>query len=119
MTGHTCWCIEAFRWGKLTAGNIELIECSRLRTAVSANQPGTRGFRYHASIPLHFGGRPLGIINVATPRWRRLTRRELDVLSTIASQLSMAIERARLAEKACAWRASKSARGWPAICTTR
>jgi len=99
MTGHPCWCIEAFRWGKLTAGNIELIECSRLRTAVTANQPGTRGFRYHASIPLHFGDRPLGIINVATPRWRRLTRRELDLLSTIASQLSMAIERARLAEE--------------------
>ncbi len=99
MTGHTCWCIEAFRWGKLTAGNIELIECSRLRNAVGADQPGTRGFRYHASIPLHFGDRPLGIINVATPRWRRLTRRELDLLSTIASQLSMAIERARLAEE--------------------
>jgi two-component system NarL family sensor kinase len=99
MTGHTCWCIEAFRWGKLTAGNIELIECSRLRNAVAADRPGTRGFRYHASIPLHFGDRPLGIINVATPRWRRLSRRELDLLSTIASQLSMAIERARLAEE--------------------
>jgi two-component system NarL family sensor kinase len=99
MTGHSCWCIEAFRSGKLTAGNIELIECSRLRTAVGADQPGTRGFRYHASIPLHFGDRPLGIINVATPRWRRLSRRELDLLSTIASQLSMAIERARLAEE--------------------
>jgi two-component system NarL family sensor kinase len=99
MTGHSCWCIEAFRSGKLTAGNIELIECSRLRTAVGAGQPGTRGFRYHASIPLHFGDRPLGIINVATPRWRRLSRRELDLLSTIASQLSMAIERARLAEE--------------------
>jgi two-component system, NarL family, sensor kinase len=99
MTGHPCWCIEAFRGGRLTAGNIELIECSRLRTAVAENQPGTRGFRYHASIPLHFGDRRLGIINVATPRWRRLTRRELDLLSTIASQLSMAIERARLAEE--------------------
>ena len=99
MTGHTCWCIEAFRWGKLTAGNIELIECSRLRNAVGADRPGTRGFRYHASIPLHFGDRPLGIINVDTPRWRRLSRRELDLLSTIASQLSMAIERARLAEE--------------------
>jgi two-component system NarL family sensor kinase len=99
MTGHSCWCIEAFRQGKLTAGNIELIECSRLRAAVDADQPDTRGFRYHASIPLHFGDRPLGIINVATPRWRRLSRRELDLLSTIASQLSMAIERARLAEE--------------------
>jgi two-component system NarL family sensor kinase len=99
MTGHSCWCIEAFRGGRLTAGNIGLIECSRLRTAVGADQPGTRGFRYHASIPLHFGDRPLGIINVATPRWRRLSRRELDLLSTIASQLSMAIERARLAEE--------------------
>jgi two-component system NarL family sensor kinase len=54
--------------------------------------------QYHASIPLSFGGRPLGIMNVATAAWRKLTRRELDLLSTIASQVGAAIERARLAE---------------------
>jgi two-component system NarL family sensor kinase len=101
MTGKSCWCIEAYRSGQLTAENIDVIECSRLRAALrpDARQPETRGLRYHASIPLNFGDRQLGIMNVATPTWRRLTRRELDLLSTIASQLGMAIERARLAEE--------------------
>lgn len=97
MTGRSCWCIDAFRSGKLTAGNIDVIECSRLRAALG-QRAATRGLRYHASIPLSFGDRRLGIMNVATPAWRKLTRRELDLLSTIAAQVSVAIERARLAE---------------------
>ena len=98
MTGRTCWCLDAFRAGDLTAGNIDVMECSRLRAAVAASDRArTRGLRYHASIPLYFGDRPLGIMNVAAPAWRKLTRRELDLLSTIASQVGVAIERARLA----------------------
>lgn len=112
MTGKTCWCIDAFRSGQLTAGNIDVIECSRLRAALriepasgasAARGTGrlkdTRGLRFHASIPLLFGGRRLGIMNLATPEWRRLSRRELDLLSTIASQIAVAIERARLADE--------------------
>src|SRR5262249_13199646 len=98
MSGQTCWCLRAFRDGELTAGNIDVMECSRLRAAVEArDRVRTRGLRYHASIPLYFGERPLGIMNVAAPAWRRLTARELDLLSTIASQVGVAIERARLA----------------------
>jgi two-component system NarL family sensor kinase len=134
MTGKTCWCIDAFRSGELTAENIDVIECSRLRAALpprrsagggprnqhwlsrgrerprhgkrasgtpalGAERPATRGLRYHASVPLYFGERQIGIMNVATPAWRKLTRRELDLLSTIASQVGVAIERARLAEE--------------------
>jgi two-component system, NarL family, sensor kinase len=98
MTGRSCWCIDAFRSGELTAGNIDVIECSRLRAALGKGRTETRGLRYHASIPLYFGDRRLGIMNVATAAWRKLTRRELDLLSTIASQVGVAIERARLAE---------------------
>jgi len=98
MSGHPCWCLTAFRNGELTAGNIDVMECSRLRGAVaSRDRAATHGLRYHASIPLYFGERPLGIMNVAAPAWRKLTGRELDLLSTIASQVGVAIERARLA----------------------
>ena len=98
MSGQACWCLKAFRSGELTAGNIDVMECSRLRAAVaSGDRASTHGLRYHASIPLYFGDRPLGIMNVAAPAWRKLTRRELDLLSTIASQVGVAIERARLA----------------------
>ena len=56
------------------------------------------GLRFHASIPLSFHDRPLGIVNVAGPSWLRLTQDELRLLATIAYQVGIAVERARLAE---------------------
>jgi len=98
MTGKPCWCIQSFQKGQLTPKNIGVLECSRLRSAVSAGVvEETAGLRYHASIPLLFQDRPLGIMNVTGPAWRKLTRTELRILSTIAYQVGIAIERARLA----------------------
>jgi two-component system NarL family sensor kinase len=98
MTGTPCWCLNRFEHGELTADNIDVMECSRLRAAVGkADRANTHGLRYHASLPLYFRDQPLGIMNVAAPAWRKLSARELDLLSTIASQVGVAIERARLA----------------------
>lgn len=100
MTGKRCWCIEAFQKGELTPKNIDVLECSRLQPAVTARAVElTEGLRYHASIPLAFGDTPLGIMNVTGPSWRRLSGGELRLLSTIAYQVGIAIERARLAEE--------------------
>jgi two-component system, NarL family, sensor kinase len=100
MTGRSCWCLELFRKGDLTARNIDIVECSRLAPAVqSADAAETRGLRCHASVPLYAGDRPLGVMNLAMRGWRRLTRHELDLLTTIADQLAIAIERARLVEQ--------------------
>jgi len=100
MTGRSCWCLELFRSGRLTARNIDVVECSRLAPAVQSGPAAlTGGLRYHASIPLYAGDRPLGIINLATRGWRRLTRQELDLLTTIADQVGVAIERARFSER--------------------
>jgi two-component system, NarL family, sensor kinase len=100
MTGRSCWCLELFQNGQLTARNIDVVECSRLAPAVKS-QPATltRGLRCHASVPLYAGDRPLGVMNLAMRGWRRLTRQELDLLTTIADQLGVAIERARLGEQ--------------------
>ncbi len=99
MTGRSCWCIDEFREGKLTPKNIDVMECSRLRPAVKMKATDlTRGLAYHASIPLYFQDKPLGIMNVTGPAWRELTADELRLLSTIAYQVGIAIERARLAE---------------------
>ncbi len=95
MTGRPCWCISEFLDGELTPKNINVLECSRLRSAVE----GSDGLRYHASIPLYFQEKPLGIMNVTGPSWRKLTARELRLLSTIAYQVGIAVERARLAEQ--------------------
>lgn len=97
MTGRTCWCLEAFRDGELQARNVDVMECSRLRAGRGA--PETSGLRYHASIPLHFQDRPLGIMNITGPSWRELSGDELHLLSSIALQVGIAVERARLAEE--------------------
>jgi len=96
-----CWCIDDFRDGELTPTNIDVIECSRLEPAFRGKSAAlAAGLRYHASIPLYFHDKPLGIMNVAGPEWRKLTADELQLLSTIAYQVGIAIERARLAENA-------------------
>lgn len=100
MTGHHCTCIEEFNEGVLTPKNIDMVECSRLRPAVLRHATHlTRGLASHASIPLYFQDKPLGILNVTGPAWRRLTDEELHLLSTIAYQVGIAIERARLADE--------------------
>jgi two-component system NarL family sensor kinase len=99
MTGRSCWCLELFRKGQLEARNIDVVECSRLAPAgPSRTEASTGGLRCHASVPLYAGDRPLGVMNLAMRGWRRLSRRELDLLTTIADQVSVAVERARLAE---------------------
>ena len=99
MTGSWCSCIGEFRDGELTAKNVDVVECSRLQPAVRRQDADlTRGLRYHASIPLHFGDEQLGIMNLTRPSWRELTPDELRLLQTIANQVGIAVERARLAE---------------------
>jgi two-component system NarL family sensor kinase len=112
MTGRSCWCLELFRAGRLTARNIDVLECSRLAPALEARQPAlTAGLSCHASVPLYAGDRPLGVMNLAMRGWRRLTRQELDLLTTIADQVGVAIERARFSERSVgAARAEERAR---------
>lgn len=101
MSDRWCQCTDAFRSGSLRPKNVDVIECSRLAPAVKQNATDlTAGLRYHATIPLYFRSKPLGIINLTGPSWRKLTSAELRVLSTIALQVGATIERARLAEDA-------------------
>jgi len=97
MTGSTCWCIEEFRAGELQPRNVDVMACSRLRPALQQTEQ-TRDIAHHASVPLFFQDKPLGILNITAPAMRRLDARELRLLSTIGFQLGTAIERARLAD---------------------
>jgi two-component system NarL family sensor kinase len=100
MTGSTCWCIEEFRDGSLQPRNVDVMTCSRLRPAVLAEQTDlTRGLAHHASVPLFFQEKQLGIMNITAPAMRKLTASELRLLGTIGLQVGIAIERARLAEE--------------------
>ncbi len=69
-----------------------MLKCTRLGGLVD----GTDGLRYHASIPLYSGEEKLGVMNVASPDWRSLSDRDLQLLYTIGDLLSIAVERARL-----------------------
>jgi two-component system NarL family sensor kinase len=95
-----CWCIGEFREGRLAPRNVDVMECSRLRPAVKARQTDlTHGLAHHASVPLSFQGKPLGIMNITAPAMRRLTKAELRLLDVIGLQVGIAVERARLAEE--------------------
>src|SRR5690242_8245870 len=99
MTGKKCWCIESFEDGDLSPNNVDVLQCSRLLPAVRGKDAAlTAGLAYHATIPLYFQDKPLGLMNVTGPAWRKLTRDELRLLGTVAYQAGIAIERARLAE---------------------
>jgi two-component system NarL family sensor kinase len=87
----SCYCLDAFRGGGLK-GAANVVTCSRLKWLAE----GTGGLRYHASIPLHARGKQLGVMNVASAEWRRLSPSELGLLHTIGDMLGIAIERARL-----------------------
>ncbi|HEX5417297.1 MAG TPA: GAF domain-containing sensor histidine kinase [Chloroflexota bacterium] len=100
MSGRWCLCTDQFRQGALAATNVPMLTCSRLSEAFEAHTPeAALGLRCHASIPLAFQERRLGIMNLAGPEWRRLTADELRLLATIAYQVGIAVERARLADE--------------------
>ncbi len=100
MAGSWCQCTELFRQGKLSAQNVDVIECSRLAPAVQRKLTAlTGGLRYHASVALSFRGKRLGIMNLTGPKWRRLSRGELRLLATIALQAGAMVERVRLADE--------------------
>ncbi len=99
MSGESwCLCIGEFRDGTLAARNIDIIQCSRL-APVARRKELTRNLAHHASVPLSFQGKPLGIMNITAPAMRRLTKAELRLLDVIGLQVGIAVERARLAEE--------------------
>jgi two-component system NarL family sensor kinase len=89
----SCYCLDTFRQGDLNgAANVNVVTCSRLRWI----REGTEGLRYHASVPLYARGKRLGVLNVASPEWRRLSPEELRLLHTVGDMLGVAVERTRL-----------------------
>jgi two-component system NarL family sensor kinase len=88
-----CYCLDTYKSGDLAgAANVNVVACSRLHGLVDS----TDGLRYHASIPLYAHGKKLGMLNVASGAWKKLSTEELDLLHTVGDLLAIAVERARL-----------------------
>ena len=96
MEEQHCWCLDSYREGDLQgAANINFIQCSRL-TGLSE---GTDDLRFHASIPLYAQERKLGVLNVASEDWRKLSEEDLRILHTASDMLSIAVERTQLYQR--------------------
>jgi two-component system NarL family sensor kinase len=91
-----CYCLATYEAGDLRgAANVNVVWCTRLGKL----RDGTNGLQYHASIPLYADERRLGVLNVASRDWRKLSDTDLNLLYTIGALVSLAIERTRLAER--------------------
>lgn len=89
--GGGCECQHQCASGLLTEAYNQ-VHCSRL----AAVEGDRRGLAVHASAPLRSGDRTLGILNVAGPDWASFSPRSLALLSSVAGQMGIALERARL-----------------------
>jgi two-component system NarL family sensor kinase len=88
-----CHCLDTYKRGDLSgAANINIVLCTRLQGLLG----GTDGLRFHASIPLYAHGKKLGMLNVVSKDWDKLSAEDLKLLYTIGDLLSIAIERTRL-----------------------
>lgn len=90
-----CDCQELCGSGRLEKA-VNMVHCSRLRNAVGDK----RGLAQHASVCLRSGDEVLGILNVATTQWGRISPPELQLLAAAGHILGTAIARARLYEQA-------------------
>ena len=68
------------------------VRCSRLGEVSGDRQQ----LVVHASTPLRSGDTVVGILNVAAPNWDSFSARSLTLLSSVGSQMGVAVERARL-----------------------
>lgn len=92
----SCYCLDTFHSGDLAgAANINVVTCTRLKYL----SRGTRGLRYHASIPLYAHGKKMGVLNVSSSGWQELSEDDLQLLHTIGDVLGIAVERARLSDR--------------------
>ena len=91
-----CYCIEQYLSNELAdATNISEITCTRLKDLTE----GTEGLMYHATVPLFDGDKKMGLLNLVSKKKNQLDEKQLDLLHTIGSLLSTAIQRTRLFEE--------------------
>ena len=87
-----CYCIEKYLANGISqAQNISEIACTRLKDIAA----GTRGLKFHATIPITIRGRKVGLINLVSKETQQLHERELSILNTIAELVSIAIQRTK------------------------
>lgn len=88
-----CYCIKQYLSDEMEeAMNISEIACSRLKDI----NVGTKGLKFHATIPIIINDQKVGIINLLSKETRKLSEKELTILNTISELIGAAIQRTRL-----------------------
>jgi PAS domain S-box-containing protein len=81
---------------KMLAGELDQVvntmPCERLQEASG----DTQGLRFHASVPLKSGGRPLGVLNLAGPGEGKVGEEDTELWGGVGDQVALALERAQL-----------------------
>ena len=84
---------------KLLAGELDsttsILECERLQQA----RGDTQGLRFHASVPIWAGERPLGVMNLVGSERGLFSEEDAGNLYSVGIQLGIALARARLSER--------------------
>ncbi len=90
-----CFCIEKYLSNDIDkARNISEIACSRLKNI----KAGTRGLKFHATIPINTHGQKVGLINLVSKKTQQLDDKQLSLLNTISELIGIAIQRTRVQE---------------------
>jgi len=84
-----CRCLDLLRAGRLPVEG-SVLECDRFSGAGVTVR--------HASVPLRSAG-SMGVLNLVLPSGRLFTQREMSVVSAIAAQVSLAMDKARLLDE--------------------
>lgn len=88
-----CYCIKQYLSDDINqALNISEIACSRLKDT----SLGTKGLKFHATIPIIINGQKVGIMNLLSKETKELSEKELTILNTISELVGTAIQRTRL-----------------------
>ena len=90
-----CFCIHKYLSDDIAqATNISEIACSRLKDITS----GTRGLKFHATIPITTNGQKAGLLNLVSKETQQLDDKQLSLLNTISELMGIAIQRTRIQE---------------------
>lgn len=88
-----CYCIKQYLSDDIDqAMNISEVACTRLQNI----DFGTKGLKFHATIPVIINKQKVGLINLLSKETRQLTEKELTILNTVSELVGTAVQRTRL-----------------------
>lgn len=94
---ESCYCLSSFEKNRLD-GAISILTCKRLEKANAEGIYDTNGFSHHATAPLQDERHKYGVLNVTAPNRETFNQDELDLLQSIAKQITHALKRIELFE---------------------